>query len=321
MPLDAICLGAVTNELNTVLAGCRIEKVYQPDRDEIVIQTRGQGGARRLLVSIAAGTPRVHFIETARENPAVPPMFCMLLRKHVQGAKIAAVTQPAVERMLSIELDTTDEMGVACKKHLICELMGKHSNVVLCGEDNRIIDAMRRVDGDLSGKRQVLPGLFYRMPPAQDKHDPFAVSGVGLAAAAAQADGEQTLDRFLLNTLLGNDYIEPTIDRMKYVQNTWRLPLCPSVMVGEDNSPRTVQSEIFDPARGYPYSPIAVNNKPESVGGAVSKMLECMHNGTFHNAFLVIESWNEWTEGSYLEPCEEYGYQMLEAIRSAASQT
>lgn len=203
MPLDAICLGAVTNELNTVLAGCRIEKVYQPDRDEIVIQTRGQGGARRLLVSIAAGTPRVHFIETARENPAVPPMFCMLLRKHVQGAKIAAVTQPAVERMLSIELDTTDEMGVACKKHLICELMGKHSNVVLCGEDNRIIDAMRRVDGDLSGKRQVLPGLFYRMPPAQDKHDPFAVSGVGLAAAAAQADGEQTLDRFLLNTLLG----------------------------------------------------------------------------------------------------------------------
>ena len=118
-----------------------------------------------------------------------------------------------------------------------------------------------------------------------------------------------------------NDYIEPTIDRMKYVQNTWGLPLCPSVMVGEDNSPRTVQSEIFDPARGYPYSPIAVNNKPESVGGAVSKMLECMHNGTFHNAFLVIESWNEWTEGSYLEPCEEYGYQMLEAIRSAASQT
>lgn len=203
MPLDAICLGAVTNELNTVLTGCHIEKVYQPDRDEIVIQTRGQGGARRLLVSIAAGTPRVHFIETARENPAVPPMFCMLLRKHVQGAKIAAVTQPAVERMLSIELDTTDEMGVACKKHLICELMGKHSNVVLCGEDNRIIDAMRRVDGDLSGKRQVLPGLFYRMPPAQDKHDPFAVSGVGLAAAAAQADGEQTLDRFLLNTLLG----------------------------------------------------------------------------------------------------------------------
>ena len=144
MPLDAICLRAVTNELNNVLAGCRVEKVYQPDRDEIVLQTRGgQGGPRRLLLSIAAGSPRVHFIDAARENPAAPPMFCMLLRKHVQGAKIAAVSQPAVERMLTIELDTTDEMGVPCKKHLVCELMGKHSNVILCGEDNRIIDAMR----------------------------------------------------------------------------------------------------------------------------------------------------------------------------------
>ena len=203
MPLDAICLGAVTEELNTALAGCRIEKVYQPDRDEIVLQTRGQGGARRLLLSIAAGAPRAHFIDAARENPAAPPMFCMLLRKHVQGAKIASVTQPAVERMFSIELDTTDEMGVACKKSLVCELMGKHSNVILCGGDGRIIDALRRVDGDLSGKRQVLPGLFYRMPPPQDKHDPFALSGAGLAAAAAQADGDQTLDRFLLSQLLG----------------------------------------------------------------------------------------------------------------------
>lgn len=203
MPLDAICLGAVTNELNQALAGCRVEKVYQPDRDEIVLQTRGQGGAKRLLLSIAAGAPRVHFIDAARENPAAPPMFCMLLRKHVQGAKIAAITQPAVERMLAIELDTTDEMGVPCQKKLICELMGKHSNVILCDGDGRILDALRRVDGDLSGKRQVLPGLFYRMPPAQDKHDPSALSGAGLAAAVRQADGEQTLDRYLLSQLLG----------------------------------------------------------------------------------------------------------------------
>lgn len=203
MPLDAICLGAVTNELNQALAGCRVEKVYQPDRDEIVLQTRGQGGAKRLLLSIAAGAPRVHFIDAARENPAAPPMFCMLLRKHVQGAKIAAITQPAVERMLAIELDTTDEMGVPCQKKLICELMGKHSNVILCDGDGRILDALRRVDGDLSGKRQVLPGLFYRMPPAQDKHDPFSLSGAGLAAAVRQADGEQTLDRYLLSQLLG----------------------------------------------------------------------------------------------------------------------
>ncbi|MGI6181183.1 MAG: Rqc2 family fibronectin-binding protein [Agathobaculum sp.] len=203
MPLDAICLAAVTDELNHALAGSRVEKVYQPDRDEIVLQTRGQGGARRLLISIAAGAPRVHFIDAARENPAAPPMFCMLLRKHVQGAKIAAVVQPSVERMLTIELDTADEMGVPCQKKLICELMGRHSNVILCSEGGHIIDALRRVDGDLSGKRQVLPGLFYRMPPAQDKHDPFQVSGAGLAAALHTADEAQTLDRFLLSRLLG----------------------------------------------------------------------------------------------------------------------
>ena len=203
MPLDAICLGAVTEELSRVLTGCRIEKVYQPDRDEIVLQTRGAGGARRLLISIAAGAPRVHFIDTARENPAAPPMFCMLLRKHMQGAKIASVVQPAVERMLSVELDTTDEMGVPCRKRLICELMGKHSNVILCDGENRILDAMRRIDGDLSGKRQVLPGLFYREPPAQDKHDPFSLSGAGLSAAVRAAGGEQGLDRYLLSQLLG----------------------------------------------------------------------------------------------------------------------
>ena len=181
MPLDAICLRAVTNELNNVLAGCRVEKVYQPDRDEIVLQTRGgQGGPRRLLLSIAAGAPRVHFIGRGSRESGGAADVLHAAAQACAGAKIAAVSQPAVERMLTIELDTTDEMGVPCKKHLICELMGKHSNVILCGEDNRIIDALRRVDGDLSGKRQVLPGLFYRMPPAQDKHDPFTVSGTDL---------------------------------------------------------------------------------------------------------------------------------------------
>ncbi len=203
MPLDAFCLGAVVNELDQTLSGSRIEKVYQPDRNEIVLQTRGAGGAKRLLISIAAGAPRVHFISSARENPAAPPMFCMLLRKHVQGAKIASVRQPALERMLTIELDTTDEMGVPCRKHLVCELMGKYSNLILCGDDKRVIDALRRIDGDLSVKRQVMPGMFYRMPPRQDKHDPFSVSGAGLVAALQNTEGVLTLDRFLLGRLMG----------------------------------------------------------------------------------------------------------------------
>jgi len=203
MPLDAICLRAVAEELNDALTGSRIEKVYQPERDEIILQTRGTGGARRLLLSMAAGAPRVHFIQTTRENPMAPPMFCMLLRKYIQGAKIARIVQPALERMLTIELETTDEMGVSCKKNLICELIGRQANLILCDQDNRIIDALRRIDGDLSGKRQILPGLFYHMPPAQDKHNPFSISGMGITAGLTTADNGQTLDRFLLSQLSG----------------------------------------------------------------------------------------------------------------------
>ena len=118
MPLDAICLRAVTNELNNVLAGCRVEKVYQPDRDEIVLQTRGgQGGPRRLLLSIAAGAPRVHFIDAARENPAAPPMFCMLLRKHIGSARIVDISQPGLERIIQFELEHLDEMGTCAAKN------------------------------------------------------------------------------------------------------------------------------------------------------------------------------------------------------------
>lgn len=204
MPLDAVCLRAVLAEIHARIAGGRIEKVYQPDREEIVLQIRGGQGPCKLLLSASAAAPRIHFIEQNRENPAAPPMFCMLLRKHIQGAKIVSLTQPSLERMAVLELDTTDEMGVPVKRYLIAELMGKYSNLILKGADDRIIDAIRRVDGDISGKRQILPGLFYHMPPPQEhKVDPFSISGAGLAAAAARAEGEMGLDKWLLSSFFG----------------------------------------------------------------------------------------------------------------------
>lgn len=204
MPLDAVCLQAVVHELNAKIAGGRIEKVYQPERDEVVLSIRGIQGARRLLISTASGASRMHFIDNTRENPAAPPMFCMLLRKHVQGAKIASITQPALERIAVIELDTNDEMGVASKKYLVCELMGNFSNIILNDSDGRIIDALRRVEGDMSGKRKILPGLFYHMPPVQEnKRNPLEVSGSGLAAAAAGAEDAKGLDKWLLGCFYG----------------------------------------------------------------------------------------------------------------------
>ena len=166
MPLDAVCLRAVVNELTPQLAGARIEKIQQPARDQVVLLLRG---SRRLLLCANPNQPRIHMTEQLRDNPSQPPMFCMLLRKHLQGAKICSITSPDLERMVTIECDTTDEMGVQSKKYLACELMGKYSNIILYGADGRIIDAVRRIDGDISGKRQVLPGLFYHQPPPQDK--------------------------------------------------------------------------------------------------------------------------------------------------------
>lgn len=204
MPLDAVCLRAVLSELNERIAGGRIEKVYQPDREEIVLQIRGGKGACRLLFCVSPGAPRVHLIEQNRENPAAPPMFCMLLRKHIQGAKIVSLTQPDLERMAILELDSNDEMGVPVKRYLIAELMGKYSNLILKDEEGRILDAVRRIDGDISGKRQILPGLFYRMPPSQQgKVNPFTVSATGISAAIEQAVDQIEVDRWLLSSFCG----------------------------------------------------------------------------------------------------------------------
>lgn len=203
MPLDAVCLLATVRELNARLADGRIDKIYQPERDELVLSVRLMHGGVKLLLSAGAGTPRMHLIETGRENPAAPPMFCMLLRKHLQGAKIVSITSPDMERMAIIACDTVDEMGVPSKKYLAVELMGKYSNIILYDADGRILDAVKRVDGDTSGKRQVLPGLFYRMPPPQDKLNLMEVSQAGLAAAIQGANEDTPLDRWLLGHFKG----------------------------------------------------------------------------------------------------------------------
>lgn len=203
MPLDAVCLLATVREISTRMAGGRIDKIYQPERDELVLSVRLMRGGVKLLLSVGAGAPRMHFIETGRENPAAPPMFCMLLRKHLQGAKIVSVTSPDMERMAIIECDTVDEMGIPSKKYLAVEMMGKYSNIILYGEDGRILDAIKRVDGDTSGKRQVLPGLFYRMPPPQDKVNLLEVSQAGIAAAIKNADDDTAADRWLLSYFKG----------------------------------------------------------------------------------------------------------------------
>lgn len=187
MAFDAVFLSAVVEELRR-LEGARIDKIQQPDRHSLILHLRSRDASGRLLLCASPNTPRIHLTQVSLENPAQPPMFCMLLRKHLTGAKLAEITQPPLERLVDLSLDCVDEMGTPCRKHLIAELMGRSANLILCGEDGRIIDCLRRVDFETSEKRQVLPGLFYHLPPLQSKRDPAAAdAGVLRELLAAEA--------------------------------------------------------------------------------------------------------------------------------------
>ena len=150
MPFDAVFLSAVTAELRESLLGSRVDKVQMPARDLVVLQFHGAKGNGRLLLSASSNSPRIHLTTAALENPAQPPMFCMLLRKHLSGGRIVELRQPPMERMVDLVLDCTDEMGEPVRKHLILELMGRNSNLILLGGDGRVLDCLRRVDFEMS---------------------------------------------------------------------------------------------------------------------------------------------------------------------------
>lgn len=199
MSMDAIFLQAVVEELRGQLPGLRIDKIQQPARDQVVLLFRG----RRLLLNAGAGAPRLQLTETLRENPAEPPMFCMLLRKHLSGARVTEVVQPPLERLVRLELDAADELGRAGRRTLVLEAMGRRSNLILLDGEGRIIDALRRVDAELSAARQVLPGLYYQ-PPASVGRLPFLEeTEAGFREKFAAAPAEHKLDAFLLDSYFG----------------------------------------------------------------------------------------------------------------------
>lgn len=201
MPLDAITLHALTLELKAA-EGARIDRVQQPEKDKILLSLRTREGNRRVLISAAASGARVHFTAESFENPAEPPMFCMLLRKHLIGAHIRKIEQPDWERMLLIRLDTRDEMGDESEKTLAVELIGRSANVILVGADGRIIDCLRRMEYGGEG-RGVLPGMIYRLPPKQEKLHFLTCSAEELRYAIDAMEEGTELDKALIQSFSG----------------------------------------------------------------------------------------------------------------------
>ena len=176
MAFDATYLSAVLAEIRSVATGARVEKIHQPSRDTVILHLRCENSREKLLFAANPTAPRLHLTTANPENPDQPPMFCVLLRKHLQGARLAEITQPPMERAATFLFDCTDEMGFPVQKRLVCELMGKTCNLYLLDPQGRIIDCLRRIGLDESSKRQALPGLYYQEPEPVEKADPRTFS-------------------------------------------------------------------------------------------------------------------------------------------------
>ena len=196
-------LAAVVSEINTIGAGGRIEKIYQPERDEIILQMRTTLGGKRLLINGGSNNPRIHFTSVQKENPAQAPMFCMLLRKHLTGATLHSVEQMGFERVAKFTFLARDEMGFDCKKFIIAEVMGKYSNLIFADENLRIISSLKTIDFTTSSLRQVLPGMNYELPPVQDKLDPTKVEAADFISEADSASPISSAYKFITSRFLG----------------------------------------------------------------------------------------------------------------------
>ena len=200
MPLDAVCLQAVVAELAPQITGSRIEKIQQPARDQVVLLLRGN---RRLLLSAGGGQPRLHLTELPRDNPAQPPMFCMLLRKYLSGGIIESIQQAPLERVVTLTVSAADELGERSQFSLILEAVARRANLILADKDGHIIDCLRRIDFEMNPDRQVLPGLFYHLPTPPDKVSPFTVTEEEFAALAAAAGEGAPADQWLVRAVNG----------------------------------------------------------------------------------------------------------------------
>lgn len=169
MAFDGVTIAGIVNELKDQITGNRIYKIAQPEKDELILTIKGSCGQARLLMSADASLPLIYMTDKNKTSPMTAPNFCMLLRKHLQNARIVSVTQPGLERVVRIELEHLNELGDLCSKYLMIELMGKHSNIIFCDDNDVIIDSIKHISSMVSSVREVLPGRTYFIPKTQDK--------------------------------------------------------------------------------------------------------------------------------------------------------
>ncbi len=175
MAFDGITVAGMTKELKDTLEGGRISKIAQPETDELLLTVKTPDGQKRLCISASASLPLIYLTSGNKPSPMTAPNFCMLLRKHISNGRIVSVNQPGLERIIRLEIEHLDELGDLCRKTLVVEIMGKHSNIIFCAEDGTILDSIKHVSAQMSSVREVLPGRPYFIPDTQKKLDPLNV--------------------------------------------------------------------------------------------------------------------------------------------------
>lgn len=189
MPLDGVTAKCLAGELNDRLADARVDRIVQPDRYDVILQLRRDSANYRLIFSANPSAPRVHLTTENRDNPSVPPMFCMLLRKHLLGARLLSLSTPGYERIFELVFDTINEIGDHQEKRLVVEIMGRHSNIILLNRDGRIHDAILHVDASISRVREIMPARLYTLPPDQAKRSPADVADLLQPGGAEDSSG------------------------------------------------------------------------------------------------------------------------------------
>ena len=275
MPMDGVALGFVARELNDLIVGGRVDKATQPERDEINLTIRCRGANRVVLISASAGCARAHLTSVKKASPLEPPALCMLMRKHLVGSRVSAVRQIGGDRILEIDFEGSDELGDRATRTLVCEFMGKHSNVMLVGAGGRIIECVHRVTDEMSRVREVLPGLTYVRPPSQDKlpydaltedalsrrladcagplHKALAAQVSGLAAATARevalrATGDEDARLEELDILRVSERIA---DFFKSLPSLF----APAILLAEDGAPLDLTAFPFESTRALEQRP------------------------------------------------------------------
>ena len=263
MALDGAFLRHTVKEIEQAALGARVDKIYQPNREEIVVSLRSREGAVRLLLSARANSARIHITEHVPENPKQPPMLCMLLRKKLGGAKLTGVYQTELERAAALQFEAYNELGDLVPCTLVTEIMGRHSNVILVDREGKIIDALKRVDEDMSSQRLVLPGLLYRSPPPQNKLCMLTCTVKDVLQALQSIVKEQPWSDAILKTLQG---VSPIVCRELAYRACKGIDLLISQLEPcHWSALEQLLDTLFDTVKmstGKPYMAVNLNGKP-----------------------------------------------------------